>query len=269
MFGKGGKSVLKKKVIFLAITAAAVILAAALLYPKKKSRAGQEEDTAAALMKADRWDLVTFGRYEQDGNPDNGPEPLEWCVLHKEETGEGGTDILLLSRYCISCRAFHAPVQDITWEASAVRTYLNGPFCREAFDEEEQSLIRTTINENPGNDLLNIDGGPDTEDRAFLLNALEYSVYFHDEAERWLTGRAEATRQAVQEGIYVAGADPASRQYLREGEEGYTRWWLRSPGNEAYSAQFVEEDGEVFEGGAAVDIDYIYGLRPAVWVRLK
>lgn len=260
---------MKKKDFFLIITAAAVILAAALLYANKGSGARQEEDTAAALMKADRWDFITFGRYEQDGNPDNGPEPIEWCMLRREENEEGGTDILLLSRYCISCRAYHTPVQDITWEESDIRTYLNGSFCREAFDEEEQSLIRTSVNENPGNDLLNIDGGPDTEDRVFLLSALEYNVYFHDEEERWLTGRAEATLQAVQEGIYTAGADPADREYLREGEEGYTRWWLRSPGNEAYSAQFVEEDGEVFEGGAAVDINYIYGLRPAVWVRLK
>ena len=25
--------------------------------------------------------IVTFGRYEQDGNEENGPEPIEWTVL--------------------------------------------------------------------------------------------------------------------------------------------------------------------------------------------
>lgn len=293
---------MKKIFIPTIIIAAAAMIAAALLYPKISayqkavrlqeqgeygeayeifSRLGSWRDSGERaqalalqnpqlpLLTADRWDVVTLGRYEQDADPQNGPEPLEWYMLYREENEEGGFDLLLLSRYCIACRAYHTPVGDTTWEGSRLRAYLNDNFYEDAFDDAERSLIRPTVNENTGNDLLHIDGGPDTGDRVFLLSGQEYSVYFQQEDARWLIARAEPTPQAVLEGIYVSGRDPKDREDLQEGQEGYSRWWLRGPGNEAYSALFVEEDGEIFEGGAAVDIDYIYGLRPALWVRLE
>ena len=39
-------------------------------------------------------DVLAFGHYEQDNNPDNGPEPIEWIVLDVQD-GKA----LLLSRY--------------------------------------------------------------------------------------------------------------------------------------------------------------------------
>lgn len=294
---------MKKILIPTMIIAAAAMIAAALLYPKNSayqkairlqeqgeygeayeifSRLGSWRDSGEQakalalknpqlpLLAAGRWDLVTLGRYEQDAEPENGSEPLEWYVLYREQNDEkGGTDLLLLSRYCIACKAYHTPVGDTTWESSRLRAYLNDTFYQDAFDDTERSLIRPTVNENTGNELLHIDGGPDTEDRVFLLSGLEYGVYFQQEDAKWLIARAEPTPQAVQEGIYVSGQDPKDREDLQEDEEGYSRWWLRGPGNEAYSAIFVEEDGEIFEGGAAVDIDYTYGLRPALWVHLE
>ena len=41
-------------------------------------------------------DYFTFGAYEQDNNLANGPEPIEWIVLAKEEK-----KILIISRYGI------------------------------------------------------------------------------------------------------------------------------------------------------------------------
>ena len=266
------RSILKKKYPIFLLAAAAVLLAAVFFAgrrnTKERTLARQTESPELLLAAAGQGDLVTFGRFEQNGDSSDGPEPLEWFVLYREENEEGGSDLLLLSRYCISCRAYHSPVGDITWKDSTVRAYLNGEFLQETFTDKEQTLLRKTVNENPGNDLLGIDGGPDTEDNAFLLNQMEYGVYFQQEDARWLIARAEPTPQAVREGIYVAGEDPKEREDLREDEAGFTRWWLRGPGNEAYSAQIVEENGEIFEGGAAVDIDYMYGLRPALWIRL-
>ena len=28
---------------------------------------------------------ITFGHYEQDNNPDNGPEPIRWIVLEEQD----------------------------------------------------------------------------------------------------------------------------------------------------------------------------------------
>ena len=38
--------------------------------------------------------ILTFGKYEQDNNPDNGPEEIEWIVLEEHDG-----NLLLLSRY--------------------------------------------------------------------------------------------------------------------------------------------------------------------------
>lgn len=43
------------------------------------SFAHAEEHTET--LHADVGSIVTFGRYEQDGNPDNGQEKIEWIVL--------------------------------------------------------------------------------------------------------------------------------------------------------------------------------------------
>ena len=45
-------------------------------------------------------------------------------------------------------------------------------------------------------------------------------------------------------------------------------WWLRSPGNDSYSAAYVDADGDL-------DVDGYYvhhgtgGVRPALWLNLK
>ncbi|MDO5475841.1 MAG: DUF6273 domain-containing protein [Eubacteriales bacterium] len=289
-----------KRRAIVSILAAAVLLAAAVFYPKERAyraavrlqeqgksaeayrkyvqlggwrdsagraSALREKDPRIAMLAAQKWDTVFLGHCEQDADPSNGAEPLEWIVLDREEEEDGGAALLLLCRDCISCTAYHKPVEDITWERSTLRAWLNGSFLQETFEEEEQALIAETRLENPGNDLLGIDGGPVTEDAVFLLSAPEFSVYFSQEDARWLFARAQASLQARAEGIYLSGDSGREDPDVEEDGE-YARWWLRSPGNEAYSAQFVEEDGRIFEGGAAVDIDYMYGLRPAVWVHL-
>ena len=40
-------------------------------------------------------ETLMFGSYEQDGDEENGPEPIEWIVLDKDDEG----NILVISRY--------------------------------------------------------------------------------------------------------------------------------------------------------------------------
>ena len=37
----------------------------------------------ADVPEVSEGDILLFGRYEQDGDPDNGPEPLQWLVLQE------------------------------------------------------------------------------------------------------------------------------------------------------------------------------------------
>lgn len=45
--------------------------------------------------------IVAFGRYEQDGNEENGPEEIEWVVLDVQDG-----KVLLLSKYGLAKISF-------------------------------------------------------------------------------------------------------------------------------------------------------------------
>lgn len=73
---------------------------------------------------------------------------------------------------------------------------------------------------------------------------------------RDMIGKAIATDYAVSHNVEK---DP----------EGYVSWWLRSPGVYPYSAQFINQTGELHLSGAYVDIDYQFAVRPAIWLDLN
>ena len=77
-----------KKVIALFIAFMLLIVCSACSNQDDSSdSAGSGAVAPAVATKVPRFasvavgDLITFGTYEQDNNPDNGPEPIEWVVL--------------------------------------------------------------------------------------------------------------------------------------------------------------------------------------------
>ena len=53
-------------------------------------RLGDYEDSQSyvedVLKNLEKDDSFLFGKYEQDGNTENGPEPIEWIVLGTTKT---------------------------------------------------------------------------------------------------------------------------------------------------------------------------------------
>ena len=119
--------------------------------------------------------IVTFGRYEQDANEENGPEEIEWIVLDVQDR-----KALLLSRYGLEAKPYNTENTDVTWEICTLRTWLNSDFRNKAFSAEEQSAILTTTVDNSSsqghNDLISIDGN-NTQDKIFLLSYAEANRY--------------------------------------------------------------------------------------------
>ena len=76
---------------------------------------------------------ILLGRYEQDNNTINGPEPIEWEVLSSNED-----TVILISKYALDC---HSSTERESWENSEIRKWLNGTFWETAFDSEEKSRI--------------------------------------------------------------------------------------------------------------------------------
>ncbi|MCR4751870.1 MAG: DUF6273 domain-containing protein [Eubacterium sp.] len=197
-----------------------------------------------ALAKGDR---LTFGTYEQDNDEKDGKEPVEWIVLDRI-----GDEILLLCAVCLDCRTYNdVPFEPVTWENSAVRGWLNGTFYDTAFSQEEKKRIMTAENRNPDQSEAGTDGGADTSDCVFLLCEKEAGIYLGNEMDQEYIGKAEATAYAASRGVH---AD----------EDGVAEWWLRTPGEYAYTAQFVDSGGKTYIAGAYVDI--AFGIRPAIWL---
>ena len=83
--------------------------------------------------------ILTFGKYEQDNNPDNGPEEIEWIVLEEHDG-----NLLLLSRYGLDAVPYNDEGAETTWEESTLRSWMNSDFLETAFTPEEQSAILVT-----------------------------------------------------------------------------------------------------------------------------
>lgn len=78
---------------------------------------------------------ITFGYYEQDGNLENGEEPIEWIVI-----GKDGPTVTLLSLYALDNRQLNSDL-DFKWVESDLIKWLNGSFYSEAFSPDEQEMI--------------------------------------------------------------------------------------------------------------------------------
>ena len=222
--------------------------------------------------------IVTLGSYEQDNNPDNGNEPIEWIVLDVVEEKKSSISkevtkkALLLSAYALDAQPYNVDYTCVTWKLSTLRTWLNEDFLNAAFDEAEQAMILESKADNAddqGNNAwgeVTTSGGGKTTDRIFLLSYREvYSnpkgddgkqkayVYFADNDTRVCA----LTDYAVARGAFTSDATV-------DGKPAAT-WWLRSPGKNQFSGAGVLFDGSCISG--TVDSDYL-AVRPAIWVDL-
>ena len=208
--------------------------------------------------------VFTFGRFEQDGNPSNGPEPIEWRVL---EVDAYARRALVISVRSLTGAPYNAAQTDVTWENCSLRQWLNDSFLQTAFNETEQWAV-------PGSWISNGSaecdpacasyGGNDTWDRVFLLSYREANACFDGrrmdaKREAYIDRLAAPTRFARAQGAYCP-------EYFRTESGEYAGWWwLRSPGrNQAY-AIYVDNNGEFQSIRVNKDTG---GVRPAMWIDL-
>ena len=187
---------------------------------------------------------IEFGNYPQD--KDGTEKPIEWIVMKKE-----GNQVLLLSKYVLDAKPYNEEFEDVTWETSDIRQWLNNEFYTTAFNKTEKAKIQTSLIKNEDNSEYGTSGGNDTEDKVFLLSEKEAETLFSDEEERI----AKATEYAEKSGVYV-------------NKEKVAWWWLRSPGYHGHHAAVVNKYGWVDRDGSCVSI-YSGGVRPALHLTLQ
>ena len=212
----------------------------------------------AANIGGGQADNIYFGTYQQssDGSDGYNTDPIKWRVL---ENADG--QLFLVSDQNLDVFQYHTDNENVTWETSTMRSWLNGydasqntggssgsdytndNFLTTAFSQKEQTAIVETavtnhdnIDENYG---TNGDGGNNTTDRIFLLSIEETGNgdYFPGiSTDRFSTNTA-----------YVADGGKLGSYMFGPGEGD--SWWLRSPGFDNSMAAYIAEDGgEGYEG---------------------
>lgn len=208
------------------------------------------KNAAIFNKKIEVGDIVYFGNYEQDNNKNNGKEKIAWRVLAKENG-----KVLMLSDKILDSRFYHNEDKGITWQNCSLRLWLNVFFLVDSFNENEQSIIATTLLINGDNVMYNTSGGNNTEDKIFLLTVEDISKY---SSPVWC-GNAQGTEYAISRGLEVS-------DYNENAE-----WWMRSPGILSKFAQTIRPSiykdcqNSVYNDAGNFVANPFIGVRPALW----
>ena len=190
-------------------------------------------------------DTIPMGTYPQMG-ADDYDAPVDWMVLDVR-----GNEALVVSKLGIDCQPYHSRLEDVTWEDSSIRGWLNGVFYKAAFTSDEQEkIIKQTVpaEDNPIYDTY---GGSDTEDKIFLLSLSEVEHYLGSNGKRMCI----ATPYAVGNNAFVSSSD------------GGCWWLLRTPGETGNMVVSTNTDGSLdYDGGKVNSSRGV--VRPAMWIRI-
>ena len=207
-------------------------------------------------------------------------EPIKWRVLNRN-----GNDALLLADIALDDQEYNINYEDVTWETSSMRSWLNGygasmnkskidyskkNFINSAFTSMQRNAIEITSAVNNDNIDYGTAGGNNTSDKVFLLS--ESEVYHTDTAAGYGFAKDRSTYDdaRISRCSTYAYAMGTWRYYDTEGLtkfNGSIQWWLRSPGDRSYFAAEVDGNGWVYGRG-----NYVYrdddGVRPALHLNL-
>lgn len=192
-------------------------------------------------------DVIRFGHFEQDNDPDNGPEPIEWIVL---EVDEANRRVWVVSRCGLDAQPYHAEAAAVTWQTCTLREWLNGVFFDSALTEKEQAAVLTVEADNGADQDPWKQGGENTTDRVFPLSYAESRRFFPDRE----AGLCAPTDYAVAHGAYV------SPTVLADGRAAGL-WWFRTSGG-GTSGAFGVPDGADY-GYNSVNVGIVC-VRPAL-----
>ena len=229
---------------------------------------GDYKDSAAKVenlfsdfvaANAEIGDMILMGKCEQDGIESNSSEIIEWQVIDKKDG-----KLLIISKVSIGAVKYNDKKEDITWEKSSLRKYLNSDFINDVFADYEKKIISKTKVPAHKNPEYSSDPGADTKDMLFILSSLEAKKYFKSNEER----KAGVTQILLLKNKNIDSVDDGAP------------YWLRTPASTQDAACVVYYDGAIVgERDAYVvsgkdhiysfNVDSIFGVRPAMWIDIS
>ena len=196
-------------------------------------------------------DEVRFGRFYDYVDDENIEKtPIAWKVLDQIKDFS-----LLISKDILKTMPYNYSWSPTNWKDSSVRLWLNYDFYDIAFNEEEKRLIKRITTANIGNAVYSVKDIFQTKDYIFLLSIEEAKKYHSSDKDFMVKG----TKYAIREGLWIS-------RYISS--NGYSVWWLRSPGKSLSSAAIIHAAGSIGIGGDGVATRG-NGVRPCMWVKTK
>ena len=234
------------------------------------SNSTHKQNSKVTLSNAVQYDIITFGKCEQDNNISNGQEDIEWLVLEKTENSA-----LLITVKIIDMAEFNTETNadwnqestETDWSSSDLRNWLNNNFYDTVFSAEEQEKIISTKISTPDNPENGISGGPDTEDKVFCLSS--------QEAEKYLVG-TDYLQPALTNYALNKFNNFESKTFMLDYAD--TGWWLRTRSNifKAENINRIQISARKISGVSAKENYGIFnlgylpwalrGVRPAIYV---
>ena len=200
---------------------------------------------------------VIIGKYEQDGNTANGPEPVEWEVLK-----DLGSESILISHDILDVQQYNNDNAAVTWEDSSLRQWLNEDFYDNAFTDEEKALISNVNVQGSDNGRYGTVGGKSTRDKVYIPAVEELTSYYGGESDpKGMTAYVSPDMRA-----YMTRYAEQKTAANGEGEDAFSSWWLRTPGADGTEACFVLNN-DVSYDNLKHSVTAYCGVRPVI--RLK
>ena len=187
--------------------------------------------------------IIAMGRYPQTANGSD-ELPIYWNVLDIQDDRA-----LVITLYGVDSQEFHTDQEDVDWEYSDIRTWLNGYFFTHAFSDAEKDEILMSTVPADWNPQYAVDPGNDTEDKIFLLSVSEVLKYMPTDADR------------------KCSATPYAEKLRGAWNNGGCWWLLRSPGDRSDKVASTNTDGTIdFDGGSVSSPRG--AIRPAMWIKV-
>ena len=209
-------------------------------------------------------DYFTFGVYEQDGDINTEPEPIEWRVLAAEDDR-----VLIISQYCLDAVPYDIQglmnrwqdTEPTVWESCYLRYWLNSDFLNTAFNAADQELILATQVETKDYPEYGSTGCGITEDKIFALSFEEVFDLFADESDRIAKGTEFCLSRRLRF---------TDESGIPEVQAGQLSWYTRNTIDDGKVSKVVHYDGTCYPGGTGNPVGgNYYGVRPTMWINTK
>ena len=204
-------------------------------------------------------------------------DPIRWRVIGLEED-----KAFLMADRLLDCMPYHPEAGPVTWETSAVRSWLNGlsgeensagidyrgkGFADTAFSEKEREALLAVRVRNRPNSRYGTDCGRDTEDFVFLLSNDE--VFESESASRhgfFASTEKDDPAKRFRSTLYAKcrGAWWSSVN----GYRGNSFWFMRTNGYTRESVTYICDFGYIYERGTIATCEDA-GILPALWIDLN